>query len=274
MTTFSRRRMLRAGAAAVGAATLGPSAAACATFPSGAPPVPEETRTLDQLHAEAMAEGGRLVVYAAGDSSTELQRTEEAFRARFPGMRPTVVADYSKNHGVRVDSQVATGTLVPDVVQLHTPHDFPRWKEEGLLLPYKPAGFSALPDAFRDPDGAWVATAVVALSYLHGGGGGGPAPTTPADLVDPRWQGRIASAYPQDDDAVLFLYREYVITYGWEWAARLAAQDVQFARGTRAPAAAVGAGQKTIGIGVPGTPGAAPSSAARWLVPAEGPFVA
>ncbi|OLT03403.1 ABC transporter substrate-binding protein [Pseudonocardia sp. CNS-004] len=268
--------MLHAGAAAFGAATLGPVAAACGTSParSGAAvpgeAVPEETRTLDQLHAEALAEGGRLVVYAGGDTPTQLNGTEQAFRSRFPGMKPTVVVDYGKFHGVRVDSQVATGTVVPDVVQLPTLHDFPRWKEEGLLLPYRPAGFSTLPERFRDPDGAWLATAVVALSYVYDDTSGS-VPATPLDLVDPRWRGKIASSYPQDDDGVLFLYREYVMTYGWGWAEGLAAQDVQFSRGTHSPAAAVGAGQKSIGIGGPGSP--VPASAPRWVVPVDGPFL-
>jgi ABC-type Fe3+ transport system substrate-binding protein len=237
--------------------------------------VPEEPRTLDQLHADALAEGGDLVVYAAGDTPTEQDATRQAFQSRFPRMSLTTVVDYSKFHDVRVDNQIATGTLVPDVVQLHTLHDFPSWKEEGLLLPYKPAGFSALHDGFKDPDGTWLAIAVIALSFAYDSASvGAAAPASPPDLVDPRWKGRIASAYPQDDDAVLFLYRQYVYEYGWDWAARLATQDVQFARGTHAPAAAVAARQKAIGIGGAGTPNPPPGSPTRWVAAEDTPFVA
>jgi hypothetical protein len=38
------------------------------------------------------------------------------------------------------------------VVQLQTLHDFPRWKKEGKLLAYKPAGFSRVYSGFKDPD--------------------------------------------------------------------------------------------------------------------------
>ncbi|MHA6622217.1 ABC transporter substrate-binding protein [Pseudonocardia sp. DLS-67] len=280
MTTFSRRQVLAAGAAAVGAASFGAAAfAARSETASGTtqepPGVPEETTSLDQLYAEALQEGGPLVVYAGGDTANQQDATEQAFRSRFPGMQPTTVVDYSKFHDARVDNQVATGVLLPDVVQLHTLHDFPSWKEEGLLLPYKPAGFSALHDGFKDPDGAWVATAVIAFSFMYDSASvGGAAPRTPPDLVDPRWKGRIASAYPHDDDAVLFLYRQYVYEYGWEWAARLAAQNVHFARGTHTPGAAVAARQKAIGIGGPGTPSPAVASTTRWVATDDIPFLA
>ena len=221
-----------------------------------------------------MAEGGLLVVYAGGDTATQQDSTEQAFLSRFPAMKPTTVVDYSKFHDVRVDNQVATGTLIPDVVQLQTLQDFPGWKEEGLLLPYKPAGFSALYDAFKDPGGTWLATAVIAFSFMYDSTSvATAAPTTPVDLIDPLWRGRIASSYPHDDDAVLFLYRQYVQQYGWEWVAKLATQDVHFARGTNTPGAAVGARQKAIGIGGPGTLNPAPTSTTRWVVTDGTPFV-
>jgi ABC-type Fe3+ transport system substrate-binding protein len=277
MTRFSRRRVLGASAAAIGAGAL----AACGRPITGAsafqaaPEVPEETRTLDELYADAMAEGGELVVYAGGDTATEQDGTRQAFLSRFPGMAPTMVVDYSKYHDVRVDNQIGTGTLVPDVVQLQTLQDFPNWKEEGLLLPYKPAGFSAVHDGFKDPDGTWVAISVIAYSFMYDSTSVGPAPPrTPPDLVDPRWKGKIASSYPQDDDAVLFLYRQYVHEYGWGIAARLAAQGVQFARGAGTPGAAVGAGQKAIGIGGPGTPNPVPGSTTRWVATDDTPFLA
>ncbi|MDX3521433.1 hypothetical protein [Streptomyces scabiei] len=47
-----------------------------------------------------------------------------------------MVVDYSKFHDARIDNQLATGSLVPDVVQLQTLQDFSRWKKEGFLLPY------------------------------------------------------------------------------------------------------------------------------------------
>ncbi|MEJ3749035.1 ABC transporter substrate-binding protein [Actinomycetes bacterium KLBMP 9797] len=274
---FSRRRILTAGAgAAFGATTAtwlsaGPASARASAQTVGG----EETRSLDELYQDALAEGGKLVIYAGGDlaNSGSGAGARAAFRARFPQIDLNLIVDYSKYHDVRVDNQFATDTLVPDVVQLQTLHDFTRWKREGRLLRYKPAGFGKLHKKFRDPDGAWVAGMVIAFSYLYDvAAAGADAPQTPLDLVDPRWQGAIASSYPHDDDAVLYLFARYVDAYGWDWAAKFAAQQPQFARGSFSPGAAVGAKQKIIGVGTGGSP--LSTSPTRWVMPDGHPFMA
>ncbi|MEU6144580.1 extracellular solute-binding protein [Streptomyces sp. NPDC047081] len=277
MSSFpSRRRVLTTGAGAalgLGVATANATAAPTAARHS---PGPEETRTLDELYRTALEEGGKLVVYAGGDTPTQQDGTKAAFKARFPDIDLTLVVDYSKYHDVRVDNQFATGTLVPDVVQLQTLQDFVRWKQQGRLLHYKPAGFSKLYEGFRDPQGAWVAVAAIAFSFMYGPAavGSDAAPATPLDLVDPKWKGRIASSYPHDDDAVLYLYSLYARTYGWSWVAGLAAQDVRFARGSNSPGDAVRTGERAIGVGGSGSLVAPSSSPVRFVVPEKHPFMA
>ncbi|WP_328505751.1 ABC transporter substrate-binding protein [Streptomyces sp. NBC_00391] len=271
----SRRRLLVTGAgAALGlgaaAATVSPAAASTTARTTGGA---EETRTLDELYQAALAEGGKLVIYAGGDVSTQADGLRSGFKSRFPGIDLTVVVDYSKYHDVRVDNQFATDTLVPDVVQLQTVQDFVRWKEQGRLLAYKPAGFSKVYAPFKDPQGAWVAVQVSAFSFMYGPAAvGSDVPTSPLDLVDAKWKGKIASSYPHDDDAVLYLYALYVRKYGWDWLARLAAQDVQFARGSFTPRDAVTSGQKAIGVG--GSGAALATGPVKWVLPdAATPFM-
>lgn len=274
MSSFlSRRRVLAGGAgAALGMSVLG----ATATTASAAPSLRssrEETRSLDELYRAALAEGGKLVIYAGGDTPTQQDATKAAFRKRFPEIDLTLIVDYSKYHDVRVDNQFATDTLVPDVVQLQTLQDFTRWKEQGRLLPYRPAGFSKVHDGFKDPQGAWVAIAAVAFSFLYDVAAvGADAPKSPLELIDPKWKGKIASSYPHDDDAALYLYTLYAQRYGWEWVAALAGQDVRFARGSNSPGDAVRAGQKAIGVASSGT--LVSTSPVKWVVPDGHPFMA
>src|SRR5882757_157416 len=246
MTMLSRRKALFAGAA-LGAAALGAgtsSAAAGADHePGHGDRVPEETRSLDELHRAAKAEGGKLVVYAGGDIASQQAGTVTAFQQSFPDIAVTMVVDYSKFHDVRVDNQLATGALVPDVIQLQTLQNFPRWKSEGRLLPYKPAGFGKVYDRFKDPDGAWVGINLLTFSFMYDTRTiGATPPKTPRDLADPRWTGKIASSYPNDDDAVLYLYSLYAQAYGWDWIAELAKRQPRFARGTNTPGEALSAG--------------------------------
>jgi ABC-type Fe3+ transport system substrate-binding protein len=238
--------------------------------------VREETRSLDELYRDALAEGGKLVIYAGGDVDNQQDATRSAFRERFPEIDLTIVVDYSKFHDVRVDNQLATDTLVPDLVQLQTLHDFTRWKRERVLLPYKPAGFSKVHRGFRDPDGAWVAVQVSSFSFMYNVAlAGTNPPRTPEDLADPRWKDAIASSYPHDDDAVLYLFSLYQQAYGWDWVAAFAAQQPRFARGSHTPAVAVNAGEKTIGVGTSGgnllLP---PDSPIRWIAADGHPFMA
>ncbi|MCT9137604.1 ABC transporter substrate-binding protein [Streptomyces violarus] len=274
----SRRRVLAVGAGtALGAGAFGASALPASASPStsGRSAGREETRSLDELYKAALAEGGKLVVYAGGDTPTQQDGTKAAFKDRFPDIDLTLIVDYSKYHDVRVDNQFATDTLVPDVVQFQTLQDFDRWKQQGRLLHYKPAGFSKVYDKFKDPQGAWVATGAIAFSlvYITTAVGSG-VQLTPPDLVDPKWKGKIASSYPHDDDAVLYLYSLYARTYGWDWVAKLAAQDVQFARGSNSPGDAVFGGRKPIGIGTAGSAVPSAPSPVKFVIDPRHPFMA
>jgi ABC-type Fe3+ transport system substrate-binding protein len=270
--TVDRRHVLVGGSLAAAGLIVGsgngPAAAAGRS-------VREETKSLEQLHQEALAEGGQLVVYAGGDTATQQDGNKAAFEQAFPGVTVTMVVDYSKFHDARVDNQLATGTLVPDVVQLQTLQDFPRWKAERVLLPYKPAGFSRVHPAFKDPGGAWTGIFVDAFSTIYNIDAAGSAPpATAADLLDPRWKGRLVSTYPNDDDAVLYLYKVIVDKYGWDWLARFVAQDVAWVRGTQEPADRVEAGAAAVALGADGalTPGAGVKT--RFVLPERDPFMA
>ncbi|MEE1757698.1 ABC transporter substrate-binding protein [Streptomyces sp. SP18BB07] len=275
----SRRRLLVTGAGtALGLGALGATAspaASAAPAESSRGTVAEDTRTLDELYRDAIAEGGKLVVYAGGDlaDSGSGAGARTAFRQRFPEIDLQLIVDYSKYHDVRVDNQLATDTLVPDVVQLQTLHDFTRWKREGRLLRYKPAGFGKLYKKFRDPDGAWVAGVVIAFSYVYDvAAAGANAPRTPLDLIDPRWKNAVASSYPHDDDAVLYLYALYAQTYGWDWVAALAAQQPQFARGSFSPSTAINNKRAVVGVGTGGSPTS--TGPIRMGLPEGHPFMA
>ncbi|MES5824577.1 ABC transporter substrate-binding protein [Streptomyces sp. RG80] len=279
MTSWpSRRRLLTTGAgAALSLGALGATASPASATPakSATGSGSEETRTLDELYQDALAEGGKLVVYAGGDlaNSGSGANARTAFRARFPEIDLQLIVDYSKYHDVRIDNQFATDTLVPDVAQLQTLQDFTRWKREGRLLHYKPAGFSKLYKKFRDADGAWISAAVIAFSYVYDiAAAGANAPQSPLDLIDPRWKGKVASSYPHDDDAVLYLYALYAEKYGWDWMAALAAQQPQFARGSFSPSTAINNKTAVVGLGTGAS--ATATTGIRMGMPDEHPFMA
>ena len=131
-----------------------------------APSGDEEEQILNEMYEAAQAEGGRLIVYAGGDTPDQQDYAKNGFKARFPNIDIDIIVDYSKIHDVRVDNQLATDTLVPDVVQLQTLQDFERWKHEGRLLPFMPPAFPAIHPFFRDEHGAWISIGVLAFSFM------------------------------------------------------------------------------------------------------------
>ncbi|KAI9995697.1 hypothetical protein PInf_012765 [Phytophthora infestans] len=192
--------------------------------------VQEETKTLDELYADAIAEGGNLVLYHGGDFSSQQDALRDAFIKVFPKINFTLIVDYSKYHNVRIDNQLDNDKLVPDIVALQTLQDFPDWAREGKQLEYKPTNFSQICDGFRDQRGAYMAYMVFTFSFL--------------------------AQYPNDDDAVLFLYARFVEKYGWSWVGDFANQNVTFRRGSNTASDLVTAKEKVIGVGTysQGTP--------------------
>lgn len=244
-----------------------------AEAPQGA--VAVETRSLDELHEAALAEGGRLIVYAGGDTAGQQDGIKRAFEERFPGVTLDIVVDYSKFHDARIDNQLATNTLVPDVVQLQTLHDFPRWKAEGVLLPYKPRGWEAIYDAFKDPDGAYTGIFADAFSNVVNTDliPEKDWPREASDYLRPDLKGKIVVTYPNDDDAVLFWFKQVVDEYGWDYVARFKEQEPIYVRGTQAPADQVEAGTAAATFSTDGALIPSPEAHSRFVLPNKDPFV-
>ncbi len=246
-----------------------------AVIPAAYAAVNPETRTLDQLYQNALKEGGELTVYAGGDTPGQQDGIKQAFEKRFPGITLNVIVDYSKFHDARIDNQLATHSLVPDVVQLQTLQDYPRWKQEGVLLNYKPAGWDKVWPAFRDNDGAWIGVFVDAFSNVVNTRQLPQAdwPREASDYLKPALKGKIVLTWPNDDDAVLFWFKQVVNKYGWEYVSKLKQQDLQLVRGTQAPADDVESGKALATFSTDGALVADDKASSRFMLPQHDPFV-
>lgn len=60
-------------------------------------------------------------------------------------------------------------------------------------------------------------------------------PKSYADIIDPKWKGKLVLTYPNDDDAVLYVFSLIIQRYGYGWLDALGTQDVQWVRGTATP---------------------------------------
>ena len=128
-----------------------------------------------------------------------------------------------------------------------------RLKERGLLQPYRPRHAGDVPAAFKDPDGNWYGFAAHARILLVNTKSMSEAerPKGLADLVKPRWKGKIGIAKPlfgttATQAACLFA------AWGKEKAKAffrgLKANEVQVFSGNKQVATAAGSGQIAFGL--------------------------
>ena len=235
-----------------------------------------ETRSLDEIYEQALKEGGSLTVYAGGDTPDQQDGIKAAFEKRFPGITLNVVVDYSKVHSARLDQQFEDRHVIPDIIQLQTLQDFPRWRREGKLVPYKPAGWDSIYSSFKDQTGAWTGVFVDAFSNVANiqALGKDDAPLNAPDYLKPELKGKIVSTYPNDDDAVLFWYKQTIDRHGWEWMQGLMKQQPHFVRGTQAPADEVAAGKYAVTFTSDGSLRPDEKSPVRFALPSNDGFVA
>lgn len=205
-------------------------------------PVKIETRGLDEIYAAAQRESGPLIVASGGDAKQQGDAVVEAFESRFPGISLSLTVDLSKYHDSRIDRAFSEGNETTDVAILQTLHDFPHWKEQGRLLKYKPAVWDDIYAAERDQDGAFLPVGVYGFGTIYYDNtkvNASEVPSSYEEFIDPKWRGRLVLTYPNDDDAVAYLFSLIVSRYGWEWLDALAANDVQWVRGTYSPVAMI-----------------------------------
>ncbi|WP_431285497.1 ABC transporter substrate-binding protein [Humitalea sp. 24SJ18S-53] len=251
-----------------------PAAAQVSGLPAANIP-PPETRSLEELHQAAVAEGGELLVYAGGDLRNGSAATEQAFNRRFPGMKIRILVDRSKFHGVRINNQIARGRVACDVAHVLTINLFEHWKAEGRLLPYKPLGWEEVFADVRDPDAAYVPIGLFSFSTVYNTTllTEAEAPRDAIDYLDPKLKGKIVLCYPQDDDAILYQFDRIVAAHGWGYMERLMTQDVTWVRGSAPARVMVQRGEKAATFSATG-PLVAPAGASfRFIIPRRDSFL-
>ncbi|MER5185026.1 ABC transporter substrate-binding protein [Streptomyces sp. NPDC002896] len=213
-----------------------------------------EQDQLQALYRQAKAEGGNVTVYMGGDAPGQWDSLSAAFRQQFPDVQLHLVTDLSKYHDARIDNQLATGHLVADAAILQTTQDFDRWKKDKDLLKYKPVGWDKVFANAKDKDGYYTSVFYGAFSYIVNSK---QLPADPGDfkgteLLKPEYKNKLILTYPNDDDAVLFGYKQIVDQYGWNYLARLVKQNPKLIRGVPGSAAGVASGDYLASIAVGG----------------------
>ena len=210
--------------------------------------VPAAAETMAELYAKAKQEGA-LVLYGGGPTSL-YEVPARAFEQKYPGIKVTIHAGFSNVHNQTINAQLKDDKLDADLAVLQTVSDFIDWKKAGVLAAFKPDGWDAIDQTFKDPDGHYVGVFVTAVAYAYNPTLVKPAdvPKSALDFLKPEFRGLTISCYPHDDDITLYLFHTIVRRYGWEWMDKYVANGAAFIQGHLGVARAVSAGEKSVSI--------------------------
>src|SRR5712692_7699689 len=217
--TFSRRDVLR-GSTAIAAS------GAFASVTSAAPPASAVT---PQLIAAAKKEG-RVVYYTSIDLPVaERIGAERVFQ--------------------RIGQEYASRIHSVDVVNSSDAAHFIVWKREGILEPYLPEDVAQhYPVEHKDPDGtfasfrAWVCV----IGYNTNLVKPADAPKSYADLLDPRWMGKIVKAHPSYSGTIMTATYQMSRDLGWEYFEKLAKQKVLQVQSSADPPKKLALGERAV----------------------------
>src|SRR4249919_3523687 len=183
----SRRDILR-GATALGAAAFATQVRAAA--PAAEPVTP--------ALIEAAKKEGKVVWYTSVDLPLA-EKVGKAFEAKYPGIAVRVERSGAERVFQRIGQEYGSKIHAVDVANSSDAAHFIAWKRDGWLAPYVPEDVARFyPPEHRDPDGMFASFRVwlSVIAYNTNLVKAEDAPRSFADLLDPKWAGKIVKGHP------------------------------------------------------------------------------
>ena len=215
--------------------------AACAI---AMPAIAQETTPAMVAAAE---KEGKVVWYSSVDVKVA-EAIKKAFVAAYPKIEVDVERSGSERVFQRINQEYQSGIKSVDVVNSSDASHFLFWKQQGWLAKHTPPDALKFPAQYRDPDGtyfAWRATLSV-VAYNTNLVQEKDAPTSYADLLDPKWKGKLVKAHPGYSGTALT--GTYAITkaLGWEYLEKLSKNGVQQLQSTTATPKSIASGERAV----------------------------
>jgi iron(III) transport system substrate-binding protein len=216
--TITRRSILKGSATLVGATMFAQPLRAQAPAPEAITP---------QL-IEAAKKEGKCAFYTAMDLEFA-ERLGKTFEQKFPGVSVRVERSGAERVFTRIAQEYQSNIAAVDVANTADQAHAIIWKKDGLLAPYLPQEVVQHYDkSYYDPEGFEVVTRVLvspfgvntSLVKME------DAPKSFADLLDPKWAGKMVKAHPAYSGTIMNATFQIARDLGWEYLEKLAKQRV------------------------------------------------
>jgi len=177
---------------------------------------------------EAAKKEGKLVFYTAMDLQLA-ERFGRTFEARYPGIAVRVERSGAERVFQRIDQEYRSNIRAVDVVNTADQAHCIIWKRNGWLAPYLPEEVARNFDKrYYDPDGLHVTTRVLVSPFGYNTKlvKAEDAPKSFADLLDPKWAGKMVKAHPAYSGTIMNATFQIARDLGWEYFEKLAKQRI------------------------------------------------
>jgi iron(III) transport system substrate-binding protein len=239
MRNPSSRRSFLKKSAAFAAASLAPRVSFADAIPATA---------IDPKLIAAAQKEGKVVWYTSVDLPVA-EKVARGFEARYPAISVRVERNGSERLFQRIEQELASGIHAGDVVNTSDGAHFVIWKRAGRLQPYLPMeAAQSLPKDQVDADGtflSWRASLSV-IGYNTNVVQAQEAPKSFADLLDPKWRGRIVKAHPGYSGTILTATFQISRDLGWGYFERLAKQNVLQVQSSTDPPKKLALGERAV----------------------------
>src|SRR5439155_4954045 len=166
---------------------------------------------------DAAKKEGKVVWYTAVDLPVA-ERIGKAFEAKYPGIDLRVERSGGERIFQRVGQEYASNIHAVDVLHSSDAAHFIVWKREGILAPYVPEDVALhYPADQKDPDGLFASWRVwlSVIGYNTRIVKPEEAPKSFADLLDPKWSGKIVKAHPGYSGTIMTATFQISRDLGW-----------------------------------------------------------
>ncbi|MDI3195478.1 extracellular solute-binding protein [Pseudarthrobacter sp. AL07] len=183
----SRRNVLRGIIGTAGLAAVGGSLAACGSSAASS------SRTIGSKLEEIIAlakQEGKVQLIAYPETWANYKGHFEAFKAKYGVDTPVASPDASSAEELQAVKNLKGQSSQPDVLDIGYSFTQPSI-QQGLIEAYKPTTFDQIPAELKDPNGMWVG-AYYGVLTVGVNTANADMPTSFADLLDPKYKGKIA----------------------------------------------------------------------------------
>jgi iron(III) transport system substrate-binding protein len=234
---FSRRDVLLGS----GAVALGLSSAQVL---AAAPPATAVTPAL----IEAAKKEGKVVYYTSVDLPLA-EKIAKAFEARYPGVAVRVERTGAERMFQRIGQEYGSRIHAVDVVNSSDAAHFIVWRREGILIPFVPEDVAKhYPAEHKDTEGLFASFRIglSIIAYNTNLVKAEEAPKSFADLLDPKWSGKMVKAHPGYSGTIMTATFQLQRDLGWGYLEKLAQQKVMQLQSASDPPKKLALGERAV----------------------------